>query len=178
MPACPEVASVNTPTFRPSSCRRFAIPCRVMTKMPMCGSALRRITTVSLPLRTSSATGTVPVCENSQSPRMSPAALSGPPTSRAGNPTSTPCLRKIPASVPIQGIDWTVARRPIVMRTSVSACARAASGHATAAPPISVMNSRRLMGLTPKATDHRTKYSRFGVSVAWHRNKNAHLMSE
>src|SRR5262249_43287271 len=31
-----------------------------------------------------------------------------------------------------------------------SCCARAASGHAAAAPPTSAMNSPRLMGLTPR----------------------------
>src|SRR5215468_4753350 len=40
-------------------------------------------------------------------------------------------------------------------------CARAASGHA-AAPPNSVMKSRRLMGAYPKARSP-TDYSRFGV---------------
>src|SRR5262249_34975005 len=38
---------------------------------------------------------------------------------------------------------------------SAGCCARAANGHAAVAPPMSVMNSRRLMGRTPKARDHR-----------------------
>jgi hypothetical protein len=37
-------------------------------------------------------------------------------------------------------------RRP----RAVGCCARAASGHAATAPPISVMNSRRLMGCAPR----------------------------
>jgi len=39
-------------------------------------------------------------------------------------------------------------------RTRSLCCARAASGHAAAAPPTNVMNSRRLMGAYPKAKDH------------------------
>jgi len=35
-------------------------------------------------------------------------------------------------------------------RIRLGCCARAASGHAAAAPPSSVMNLRRLMGLTPR----------------------------
>jgi len=38
-------------------------------------------------------------------------------------------------------------------------CARAANDQAAAEPPTSVMNLRRLMGLTPKAKDH-------GLSIA------------
>jgi hypothetical protein len=38
--------------------------------------------------------------------------------------------------------------------TGIASCAYPPSGHAAAAPPSIVMNSRRLMGLTPKAKDH------------------------
>ena len=48
--------------------------------------------TMSRPLRTSSATGRVPVCANSQSPRMTPAAACGPPTAIAGKVMSIPSL--------------------------------------------------------------------------------------
>jgi hypothetical protein len=44
-----------------------------------------------------------------------------------------------PITTPMRRIPWS---------------ARAASGHAAVAPPNGVMNSRRLMGLTPKAKDH------------------------
>src|SRR5438067_1451502 len=44
-------------------------------------------------------------------------------------------------------------------------CARAASGHAAAAPPSNVMKSRRLMGLTPKARDHGLSIS--GLEWQW-----------
>ena len=37
---------------------------------------------------------------------------------------------------------------------SYRCCARAASGHAAVAPPMSVMKSRRLMGAYPKAKHH------------------------
>jgi hypothetical protein len=40
------------------------------------------------------------------------------------------------------------------IRRTFGCCARAASGHAAAAPPTNVMNSRRLMGAYPKAKDH------------------------
>src|SRR3954470_12988437 len=56
--------------------------------------------TMSRPLRTSSATGTEPVWANSQSPRMSPAAASGPPTAMAGSLRSMPRFLKTPASAP------------------------------------------------------------------------------
>ena len=36
----------------------------------------------------------------------------------------------------------------------IDCCARAATGHAAAAPPMSVMKSRRLMGAYPKAKHH------------------------
>src|SRR5262245_48045247 len=55
---------------------------------------------------------------------MSPAALSGPPTSKAGNSTSRPYLRKMPTSTPIQGIDWPVARSAMVMRETSQHLAR------------------------------------------------------
>jgi len=42
--------------------------------------------TMSRPLSTSSATGSVPVWANSQSPRITPAAACGPPTAIAGLP--------------------------------------------------------------------------------------------
>jgi hypothetical protein len=47
-------------------------------------------------------------------------------------------------------------------RIRSSCCARAASGHTTAALPMSVMKSRRLMGAYPKAKIT-TDYSSFGV---------------
>jgi hypothetical protein len=44
-------------------------------------------------------------------------------------------------------------------------CARAASGHAAAAPPKSVMTSRRLIGF-PQGQGSRIKYSRSGPCIA------------
>ena len=44
-------------------------------------------------------------------------------------------------------------------------CARAESGHAAAAPPRSVMNSRRFIGL-PQCQGSQTKYSRSGPCTA------------
>jgi len=55
--------------------------------------------------------------------------------------------RSVPLSKPITGI--------------AGCCARAASGHATAELPRSAMNSRRLMGLTP-----RPRITKERVSVA------------
>src|SRR5262245_47867095 len=55
----------------------------------------------------------------------------------------------------------------------VACCARAASGHATAAPPSSVMNSRRLMGF-PEGQGSQMNYSRVR---AVHRSKSGRLMS-
>src|SRR5262245_20970948 len=45
-------------------------------------------------------------------------------------------------------------RRPSTLSLTRERCARAANGHATAAPPTSVMNSRRFIALTPKSKDH------------------------
>src|SRR5262245_41829227 len=48
--------------------------------------------------------------------------------------------------------DDLLSRNPI---TGIAACcARAANGHAAAAPPSSVMKSRRLMGATPQPEGH------------------------
>src|SRR6516165_9964255 len=46
-----------------------------------------------------------------------------------------------------------------LLRTRLACCARAASGHATAALPTSVMNCRRLMGLPPSPTLHPSRFS-------------------
>jgi|SRR5215472_8835344 len=47
------------------------------------------------------------------------------------------------------GGQGSIARTPIVTIFPTACCAAAASGHA-AAPPSNVMNSRRLMGFTPR----------------------------
>src|SRR6478735_11692687 len=74
--------------------------------------------TTSRPLRTSSATGTDPVWANSQSPRMSPAAASGPPTAIAGRVISIPRFLKRPASAPSQAVLCHIASSPVATRTA------------------------------------------------------------
>ena len=58
----------------------------------------------------------------------------------------------------------------------VACCARAASGH-TVAPPMSVMNSRRLMGV-PSQASGRTLPHLLRTNAAVHRSKDSALMSQ
>ncbi len=113
---CP--VSVGTPTFFPASCASWVMPLLVITKdLGKSDVGIARMT-MSRPLRTSSATGTDPVWANSQSPRMSPAAASGPPTAMAGRVISIPRFLKRPASAPSQAVLCHVARSPVATRTA------------------------------------------------------------
>jgi hypothetical protein len=56
------------------------------------------------------------------------------------------------------------------MRQTLGCCARDASGHAAAVPPIDFMNSRRFMEALPEAQDHaepihRTTSAHGGVDI-------------
>ena len=69
--------------------------------------------------------GRSPVWQNSQSPRIVPAAARGPPVSSVKT-TSTSCFLNKPASTPIHVTLWKAARSAIAVRVSIGAAALAA----------------------------------------------------
>ena len=94
-----------------------------MTNPPLWLCTGVRMRTVSCPSSTLCATGTMPVCANSHSPRCRPATDSTLPVPIFGKASSMSSRLNIPASTPIQPSDCTVSLSSVTMRAFCPAAA-------------------------------------------------------